>query len=613
MEQLNETNYDEIRILSWPESVRSKIGMYIDNSTGMLREILDNATDEVLASMTSGSKDICDLVVVDNKNYNGYNVVADNGRGIPIIMCPDKPDQTMARVSISVLHSGSKFKNSDPKSGTYGLGSAIVCAASSEYWLLSKITQHNYDKSLPCVKTFYDSLGPRSKKDIFYFVHYKCGYLESEGAAKKKDIEAMMGISRELPANMSTIVAFQVDPTIFSNTKAEIPVENLTNFLFIQEKFYRRKVTIVVNDAPMTSSGYTPYKFEILKTITPACPDLNPFVGVYCTFECDPSLAQKSSKGSVNGLVVDGGVHISFLETCYQEALKAEYKISHKTLLPGLKMKAIILAEDLVYDSQIKSRLKSISKVKQSDFSEITKEFQKIFRKNDDYWRPHVEKLNALAESYRSIGAYEKAQKMIDSSKGNLSFRMKGQNYVEGFSDATTTDRWKAELFLCEGLSASAGLKSGRRSSLYHAILPLRGKILSVKDVSVEEALANKEIFTMLSTIGLGIDVNFVGMSCQTPEETYAEIQKHARYGKIVIATDSDSDGSHISNLILYLFSKYARFLIDYGMVYILQSPLYEQNGKFWFPGDPMQPGTNLPVGLDIKKGHWRRWKGFLK
>ena len=71
------------------------------------------------------------------------------------------------------------------------------------------------------------------------------------------------------------------------------------------------------------------------------------------------------------------------------------------------------------------------------------------------------------------------------------------------------------------------------------------------------------------------------------------------------------SDGSHIINLILYVISKYARFLIDYGMVYILQSPLYEQGGKFWFPGDPLQPGTNLPVGLDLKKGHWRRWKGL--
>lgn len=71
------------------------------------------------------------------------------------------------------------------------------------------------------------------------------------------------------------------------------------------------------------------------------------------------------------------------------------------------------------------------------------------------------------------------------------------------------------------------------------------------------------------------------------------------------------SDGSHIQNLILGIIARFARYLIDYGMVYILQSPLYEQNGKFWFPGDPLQPGTNLPVGLDPKKGHWRRYKGL--
>lgn len=70
------------------------------------------------------------------------------------------------------------------------------------------------------------------------------------------------------------------------------------------------------------------------------------------------------------------------------------------------------------------------------------------------------------------------------------------------------------------------------------------------------------------------------------------------------------SDGSHIQNLILYLMSKYARFLIDYGLVYILMSPLFEQNGKFFFPGDPLQPCSTLPVGLDPSK-HFRRWKGL--
>lgn len=816
--------YDEIRVLAYPECIRLRWPIYISGPEMMLREAIDNSTDEFLSHPTSSNN----LIVVDNINYGGYNLVCDRGRGIPIQMSKDYPNQCQADIAVSTMHAGSKFDVSqNALVGMNGVGISATNALSEKFIILSKITQENYDKSLKCVKDFYEKLGPRSKKEVFYYAYFECGYKKMEGAAKKKDIEIMLGLPRELPEGMSTMVLFKVDTTIFPNPKTEIPLQNLENFLFIQEKFYKRSsIKIMANDQILTSSGFQSYKFEILRTITPADPSVNPYLGIYATFEIDKGLSPKHTGGSVNGLVCDSGAHINAIEKCYEEALKLEYKINHKTIFPGLKMKVILLAEDLMYDTQTKSRLKSITKVKQSDFSEITKEFQKIFRKNDDYWRAHVEKLNALAESYKSIGAVEKAQKMIDASRGNSSYRMKGQNYVEGFSDATSSNRWDCELFLCfsgdtevylernerikfidlvrriengdelytyscdpsgeikktkiiaakeidkvntlckiileggdsfkctpdhkimmndgiykeakdlkigdlpmpfygenldlgidvmrgscyeilntlrknslkinrenynneiikfmskptddeemsrvkidifgydsaktrckdifkmfetkkvigveiietedepvyclevdspehnfplatgifvkncEGLSAGGSLKSGRKSTLYHAVLPLRGKILNVKDATVDEALANKEIFTMLSTIGLGIDINFVGSKCSTPEETYEEIKKHARYNKIVISTDSDSDGSHIQNLILYCISKYARFLIDYGMVYILQSPLYEQGGKFWFPGDTLQPGTNFPVGLDLKK-HFRRFKGL--
>ena len=160
---------------------------------------------------------------------------------------------------------------------------------------------------------------------------------------------------------MSTITLFVVDQEIFPNQKAEIPVENLENFLFIQEKFYKRKIQIVANGEVLSSDCIKPYKFEILRTITPSDISKNPYLGVYVTFEVDPSLSPKKSTGSVNGLVVNNGVHIQYLESCFEDALREEYKIKHKTIFPGLKMWVILLAEDLVYDSQIKSRLRSIS------------------------------------------------------------------------------------------------------------------------------------------------------------------------------------------------------------------------------------------------------------
>lgn len=602
---LNVNGQEQVRVLEYPENVRSKHGMYLDCESSCLREVIDNSTDEVLSCKT------CNTVIIDT-DFNGYNMVCDQGRGIPIYLSPDKPGRTQADVAVSTLHAGSKFVNADSKIGTYGIGVSATNALSSAFWVLSKITQENYDKSIPVVKSFYESLGPRSRKEIFYYVYYEKGYKISEGAGKKSDLEKMIfggPGAKTLPADMSTITLFMIDPDIFPNPKTTIPIKNLENFLFIQEKFYRRKVTIVANGEVLTAGNIKPYQFEILKTITPADISKNPYVGVYVTFEADPSLSPKKSTGSVNGLVVDSGVHIQYMEQCFEAALREEYKIKHKTIFPGLKMWVIMLVEDPVYDSQIKSRLRSISKVKVSDFQEIIKDFIKIFRKNEDYWVTHVNKLNALAESYKSIGAVEKAQKMIDSATGNQAFKSK-QEYVEGFSDATAHDRWGAELFLCEGLSAAGGLKAGRKSTAYHAVLPLRGKILNVKDSTVDEALANKEIFTMLRVIGLGIDINNVTTGCQTPEEAYAKIQKSSRYGKIVIATDEDSDGSHIKILILYLIAKYARFLIDYGLVYIVMSPLYAQNGNYYYANDPLQPGTTFPVGLDPKKP-FHRWKGL--
>lgn len=805
---------DEIRVLDFPENIRSKFGMYIDSPDTMLREIIDNSTDEVLSSKQ------CNKIFIDT-NFNGYNIVADNGRGVSIAESKDRPGMIQADVSISVLHAGSKFVNSDSKIGTYGVGSSAVNALSSNYILMSKITPDNYKQSLPWLVEYYESLGPRSKKEVYYIVWYKQGYKYYEGAAKKSDIEKQLFQDNspkgwtEIPEGYSTLVLFQVDPEIFPKVKTNIPIENIQNFLLIQEKFYKKKVTILANGEAMTSSGFKPYRYEILKTITPEDTSKNPYLGVYITFEIDPSLSPKDCKGSVNGLTVSQGVHINYVEQCYELALRNEFKITHKYIFPGFKMFMILLAEDLVYGDQVKSRLKQISKVRAQDFVDIVKEFAKVFRRDPEYWGVHVGKLNSLADSMRSLTAVEKANKIMAGSTGNQVFKSK-QDFVEGFSDATAPsgERWNAELFLCftgdtemltcnnerismvdlerrlnsgeeiytfsckqsgriipakvvaarqvstanklckvtldngesftctpnhqhmmrdgsykeakdltpgdsmmpcyittddinfntkrfskiedirrgiidmsregklrglqsidkcrgyrstkkkypelienysarlnrnhkivsvefiqvenipvyclevnteehnfplaagiftkncEGLSAAGGLKSGRKDTRYHAVLPLRGKILNVKDSSIDEALENKEIYTIMKVIGLGLDVNNVTTGCKSPEEAFEKIRKHTRFGKICISTDADSDGSHITILILYLFSKYARFLVDYGLVYIALSPLFKQGDKYFYPNDPLVPGTTIPVGLDTTKP-FHRWKGL--
>lgn len=406
---------------------------------------------------------------------------------------------------------------------------------------------------------------------------------------------------------MSTMVLFKLGTTYVPDPRVVIPYDNLNYFLLIMKEFYKRKVTVIANGKNMTAADLDIYKYKIIKTIIPEDTSKNSEVKVLIYFDVDPEMSNKSSYGSVNGLVVNTGQHLNYVEACFDQAIRAEYKITHKYTMNGFKSCVVLLAEVISFDSQTKVRLKSIGKVKQSDFTgALVKEFIKIFRSNPDYWQEHVDRLNTIYNSMRSFSAAEKAQKMIDDAQGRNMFKSRVE-LIEGFSDATGKNRWDCELFLCEGLSPAGSLKSGRHNTQFHAVLPLRGKILSVLDKTVDQALDNKEIHTIFKVIGLGMDVNNVTKDAKSFEEAYELIKKYSRYGKIVIAVDADPDGEQIKKLILYLFGKFGRFLIDFGMVYQIMSPIFEQGDKKFYPGDPLQDNGIFPIGLDPSKPFFRR------
>ena len=601
-----ENNSNEIRVLGFPEAIRTRPGMYlgdVSDTTQLLVEVIGNIQDEVSACST------CNSAIID-QNWNGYQLCQDSGRGMPIFMSVDKPNQTAMEVALTNIHAGSKFgSTSDVRVGMNGCGLKACVACSERFIMMSKVTQDNYNKSLPIVEEVWNSYGPRSKKDIYYALFFEKGYKVYEGVDKLDNLEKLIFSSENpqyepLPRGFNTIVLFRGDPEIFENTSSKLPLRSLQYFLLIQEKLYKRKIELIVNRERLNGI-FKPFKFEIFKTIIPADTSKNKYVTVYTTFETDPELGQKQEFGSVMGLDAEG-IHINYIEKCYEDALKNEFKIKHKYLTNGLKLCVIVICEDVVFNSQNKERLKSISKVKQSDFGDITKEFQKIFRNNPEYWQEHVARLNYLADSMKSLSASEKAQKMIDDAQGRNMFKSRIE-LIEGFSDATGKNRWDCELFLCEGLSPAGSLKSGRHNTQFHAVLPLRGKILSVLDKTVDQALDNKEIHTIFKVIGLGMDVNNVTKDAKSFEEAYELIKKYSRYGKIVIAVDADPDGEQIKKLILYLFGKFGRFLIDFGMVYQIMSPIFEQGDKKFYPGDPLQDNGIFPIGLDPSKPFFRR------
>ena len=490
-------------------------------------------------------------------------------------------------------------------------GSSCTNALSEKFVVLSRVTKENYDKSIPIVKDVWNSFGPRSKGDIYYYLEYNKGYKVKETAGKLHDLEGFIfgdKYKNQLPEGYSTYVLFKPDPGIFDSVKSKVPVKNLEYFMLIQEKFYKKHVNVILNGESI-AGNYPRYKYEICKTITPADTSYNKKVGFYITFEVDPNLGSRDTMASVNGLCTDQGHHVQIAEICYKDALIRNYNMTHGYLLNGLKMIVVALAQELMFDSQTKVRLKSIVKVKSSDFEEVTKEIIKVFRSDPDYWDLHAQRLNAYAESMVSLSTMDRIKK--DLMKSVTAGSIRGKAFLpDKLSDATagSKDRLKCELFLTEGNSAGGSLKSGRKNTLYHAVMPLKGRTLNTIDKTTDQMLDNKELNTIFTAIGLGVDEYNIASDAKTKEEKWEMIKKHARYGKIIISTDADDDGLIIAAVLLSTFSKFSRFLIEFGMVYLSEAPIYKQNGKYFFSSDKDENG--LIPGFDQSKPY-QRYKGL--
>ena len=644
---------DDIRQQKWPECVRNRPDMYIgtvnsDDDTAsyntLFREICNNSTDE--CAVNDNPKPI----IILERNFNGLVLVADNGRGIKIEYDKDGSGKVQADLSISDIHTGSKFTNSNSKakrvciatSGKNGVGSAAVNALSDDYILMSWITPQNFDKSTPEVRKLWESCGPRSKKELFYIVWYKKGVKNYEGALKKADIEKMlfgsMSTYTEIPTGMSTIVMFSPDPTVFKNKAEEaikkgctmgmlmdIPEEYLRYFLLTQEKFSKKKVNIFVEGKLMDSSSFDGFMFEFTKRITPTDTSLNPFVDFFVSFDVEGDLApyKNITKGSVNGLVVNSGYHVDSVKKSFSAILKTAIKketgveIPDRLYTSGLRLCVVVQCMETSFSSQTKESLGGIPGVKAADLAPIANEIAKIIKNNPDYWSKHFESLVKYAESLNNLSAKAKADRMMAAGRSGGGIFIPKGTQLKKFANCTITDNKIAELWLCEGDSAGAGMKSGRKidpvlGGIAQAILPLRGKILNVKDSDVSRALQNKEIHTLFTVLGVGIGANncLVSENATTYEEEEEALNKWLRFHKIVICTDGDADGSHIQNLLLYLFSKFAPFLISHGKLYIGRAPLFYQDGNYFYPGDPLQQGTVFPIGLDQTRPY-SRWKGL--
>lgn len=537
-----EYNASNIKVLEGLEPVRKRPGMYIGSTDArglhhLIWEIFDNAIDEVMAGFAN-------TITVCLKKDNWISV-EDNGRGIPVDINPSTKISAVETV-FTILHAGGKFDNDAYKTagGLHGVGSSVVNALSDT--LICQVYKNNQ---------IYEAQFHQGGKIL--------SSLKPLGPSNKK----------------GTKVLFHPDPLIFKDLKfnSTLIKERLqeSSFLFTGLKIIFKDEINNVTDTFETTKGladFVEYINQTKKTISPIISFNDNYqqidVDIAFQYTNDANQIEICFANSVK--TVEGGSHLNGFKTALMNSINA-YARKWKLLKEKDKnldsddvregISAIIsvkVPESLItYEGQTKNKLFT------PEAYEATK---KIVDDHFSYWMDQNKK-----------EAFEIVKQAIVSRDAKLAARQaretfkktKGKQVEKILSSkltpAQSKDPFLNELFLVEGDSAGGSAKLGRNKK-NQAILPLKGKVINVEKAKLSDVLKNEEIGTIITCLGCGIGKDF-------------DLKK-LKYHKIIIMTDADVDGSHIQALLLTMFYRFMRPLIENGHVYLALPPLYKISKK---------------------------------
>lgn len=536
-EKAQEYDASQIQVLEGLEAVRMRPGMYIGSTSKeglhhLVWEIVDNSIDEALAGFA-------DKIEVYIEPDNSITVI-DNGRGIPVDI-QEKTGRPAVETVFTVLHAGGKFGGGGYKvsGGLHGVGSSVVNALSTQ------LDVHVY------------------KNGQVYFQEYKRGEVVA-------DLEVVGETDRS-----GTTVHFTPDPEIFTET-TEFDFAKLNKR--IQElAFLNRGLNLSITDKRERVEQTKEYHYEggiasyveylnenkdvIFETPIYTEGEMDD-ITVEVAMQYTTSYHENVVSFANNIHTHEGGTHEQGFRTALTRVIN-DYAKKNKILkenednLTGEDVREGLTAVISVkhpgpqFEGQTKTKLGNSEVVKITNrlFSDAFAEF---LLENPQIARRIVEK--GILASKARIAA--KRAREVTRKKSGLEI----SNLPGKLADCSSNDATKTELFIVEGDSAGGSAKSGRDRE-FQAILPIRGKILNVEKASMDKILANEEIRSLFTAMGTGFGADF-------------DVSK-ARYQKLVIMTDADVDGAHIRTLLLTLFYRYMRPVVEAGYVYIAQPPIY--------------------------------------
>lgn len=538
----NKEHYDasDIQVLEGLEAVRKRPGMYIGSTSSvglhhLVWEIVDNAIDESLAGY-------CDDIEITINKDNSITV-KDDGRGIPTGIHKKTGISTVETV-YTVLHAGGKFGGGGYKvsGGLHGVGASVVNALSS--WVEVKVYQNS-----------------------------KVHYIRFENGGHT--VAPLKVIDECSPDRTGTTVTFKADPEIFKETTVydyEILKQRVRELAFLNKGLR----IILVDDREIEprkeifvyEGGISEYVKFLNKGKTPIHEQIVHLEGEEDNISVEVAMQYNTGYTSniysfTNNINThEGGTHEDGVKRALTRIINSYGKknkflkendapLTGDDVREGLTMIISCKHPDPQFEGQTKTKLgnSEVRKIADDVFSEG---FERFLLENPDEAKLIMEKAMTAA---RARVAAKKARELT-RRKGDLDVINFGGKLV----DCKDKDPSVCEIFLVEGDSAGGSAIKGR-NSMTQAILPLRGKILNVEKARLDRALSNEEIRTIITAFGTGIGEDF-------------NLNK-LRYDKIIIMTDADVDGSHIRVLLLTLFYRFFRPIVEAGHVYAAQPPLF--------------------------------------